>query len=165
MPEGSWRVPLLLLAATCACWLVYNLAPPRLAELALPPYAAGLVLGPSLVYPILRRRDASARRAVLAALVVPAAWLLKEGWRITAVFSVPEAFYYAFNPLSLGLFTAAAFQMAAWELFVGRARRAPLTVLAVVALLAGGFGIATHDSGGREAFYAYIAIYRWLFGG
>jgi hypothetical protein len=168
---GHWRVPALLLCVAATSFLLYNAASPSIANVAIFPYAASLVLGPSLVYAWLRRDGASIRAAVCAALVLPFLWLVKEGYRVTAVFSVGEAVYYAFNPLSLGLFTAAAFQMASAELLLRRARRGrwelatgpALTLLAIVSAVAV-FAILARESGGREVFYAYITLYRHLFG-
>jgi len=165
MPEGGWRAPLGLLALAAASFAVYQTAPRTLAELAILPYAACLVLGASFVYPWLRRRGASAGRCVAASLLVPGAWLVKEAVRVSAVFGPGETLYYAFNPISLGVLGAAAFQMAGWELAVGSARRGPFVTLAALLGSAVAVGIATGDSGGRDFFYGYIAVYRKLFGG
>jgi hypothetical protein len=167
-----WRPPLLLLGVAALCWAVYQRAPRAIAEPAIVPYAAILVLGPSLVYPWLRRRGAAPSRAALACGLVPAAWLAKELYRVSGVFSAAEALYYATNPLALGLFTAGALQMAVWELCLERARAGrwrPRSgaglVVAAVLLLAGGFALAAGDSGGRDFFYAWIDVYRALFPG
>ena len=164
MPEGGWRRPLALLAVAAASFALYRTAPRAVAEAAIVSYAACLVLGASWVYPRLRRDGASIRAAVAASLLLPVAWLLKEALRVTAVFTPAETLYYALNPISLGVFTAAACQMAAWELAVGSARRGPLLVLGVVLAAAGILALMAADSGGREIFYGYIAGYRLLFG-
>jgi hypothetical protein len=164
MPEGGWRAPGALLAVAAASFAVYQTAGRAVAEIAIVPYAACLVLGASWVYPRLRRRGAGIRAAVAASLLLPFVWLAKEAVRVSAVFGPAETLYYAFNPISLGVFSAAALQMAVWELAVGQARRGPLVVLGVLAAAAlASYGIAA-DSGGRELFYGYIAGYRWLFG-
>lgn len=164
MPEGGWRTPLGLLALAAASFALYQTAPRAVAEVAIVPYTACLVLGPSWVYPRLRRRGASAGATVAASLLTPLAWLGKEAVRVSAVFGPAETLYYAFNPVSLGVFTAAATQMAGWELAVGRARRTPVLVLTLVLAAAALFFALAGDSGGRELFYGYIALYRRLFG-
>ncbi|UCE87587.1 MAG: hypothetical protein JSU66_07695, partial [Deltaproteobacteria bacterium] len=123
------------------------------------------------VDPWSRWKRASIGAAVAASLVVPILWLAKEGYRMTAVFSVPEAVDYAANPLSLGLFGAAALQMAAAERFVRRARTGrwgssggPTFTLVAILALGIAAGVMTRGSGGREIFYVYIALDRTLFG-
>jgi hypothetical protein len=89
---------------------------------------------------------------------------------VTAVFSPAEALYYALNPLSLGVFCAAGVQMAVAELWLrapGERLRPlwPTALLGGVALLAFGAWLVGGDSGGRDIFYGYIAVYRVLFPG
>jgi len=59
-------------------------------------------------------------------------------------------------------------QMAVAELALARARhtraRGPLAVLAAVAALAAAAAWVGHDNGGREIFYAYVALHGRLFG-
>lgn len=168
----GWLPPLLVLALAAGSWAAYQRGPRAVAEIAIFPYAASLVLGPSLVYPWLRRAGAGTGRAVAASLIVPALWLLKECYRVAGVFSTAEALYYASNPLSLGLLTGCALQMALGELCLERARggRWRLAsgaglVVAAVLVLAGAFVLVAGDSGGRDLFYAWIALYRRLFPG
>ncbi|MGI9592100.1 MAG: hypothetical protein ACR2P8_12080 [Myxococcota bacterium] len=164
MPERGWRAPLALLALAAASFALYQTAPRAIAELAILPYATCLVFGASFVYPRLRLRGATAGASIAASLLLPCVWLLKEAARVSAVFGPGETLFYAFNPISLGVFAAAAFQMAGWELAVGRARRTPTLVLAGLVGAAAAVWIATGDSGGRDLFYGYIAAYRALFG-
>lgn len=174
MPEtgGAWRVPLAVAGIAALCWILYQTAPPAIAGWAIFPYAACLVLGPSLVYPALRRRGVPAARAVAGGLALPLLWLAKEGYRVTAVFSPAEALYYSLSPISLGLFGAAAAQMAVAELVIARRRSGRWRLaggagatLAALALLAAAAGAVGRESGGREIFYGYIALYRILFPG
>lgn len=171
MPEGrGWLAPLGVLVVALAGFGIYNHAPPAVADVAIFPYAIALVLGPAVVYPALRVRGAPAGRAGAAALFVPLLWLVKECVRVSAVHGVAESVYYAFNPLCLGLFVGAALQMAIAELVLRRVRNgrwrlggAPGWVIGGVAALAGAFAaVAVHD-GPDVVFYAYIALYRWLF--
>lgn len=167
---ASARVLLRVVAVAVASWLAYQLMPPPVADVVIWPYAACLVLGAALVYPAVRRHGTSAGAAASAALVVPALWLAKELHRVSAVYPPAQTAYYALNPLSLGVFCAAGVEMALAELLVGpRGRRAlagwPGAVLAGVALLAIAAAWVGHDSGGRDIFYDYVALYRKLFSG
>jgi hypothetical protein len=174
MPERR-RVPAVPLAVAftaAGSWLVYEHASPRVADLAIVPYAFCLVLGPALVYPAVRRGGGSAGAAAAWALLVPALWLAKEMARVTAVFSVAEALYYAMNPIALGLYAAAALQMAVAELAIRRARAGawrfagwPAATLATLAVLGAAATAVGADSGGRDIFYGYVALYRALFAG
>jgi hypothetical protein len=166
----AWLPPALLLGAAAASWVAYNHSAPALAHRVVPVYAACLVAGPSLVYPWMRAWGASAAAAGAGAWLVPCAWLVKEGWRITAVFSVPEAVYYAFNPLALGLYVAVLFQIGVWELVMRRpwnrgwrlARGPALALLALLGLSAA-LSLLGRGSGGSEVFYAYSALHARLF--
>lgn len=171
-PRGGIALPpALLLAAAASSWWLYNHSPPPVANRVIYVYAACLVAGPSLVYPWMRRRGASVGRAAAGALVVPLAWLVKEGARISAVFSVPEAFYYALNPMALGLYAAIGFQLSVWEFLMRRpwsrgwrlARGPALALVAVIAYFAS-FTLVGRESGGSEVFYNYVAIHARLFG-
>lgn len=175
MPEGRpgrpWRAPALLVLLAVTTWALYQSAAPWVANFSVFPYALSLVLGPSFVYPLMRRDGASMRLAVAGCCGVPLLWLAKEIWRVTGVFSAGEAAYYALNPLALGLYTALAFQIALWELLLRRRRSGrwqlasgPALTLLAILLLAGTFALAARGSGGREVFYAYIEGYRLLFG-
>ncbi len=167
---AALRPALLLLAVAAASFATYQLAPPAVAGRVIYLYAACLALGPSLVYPLARRRGATPGRALAGSLLVPCAWILKEGWRVSAVFSAPEAAYYALNPMALGLYQAVALQVALIELGLRRpwrrgwaAARGPLAALAAVLLFAAGLGWVGRGSGGSEIFYRYSEIHGWLF--
>ena len=169
MPERrAWAVPLGVNALAVGAWWTYNHAGRTLAEIAIVPYALCLVLGATPVYAALRSRRGAAT-AASAALVLPLLWLVKEMQRVAAVFGPGPALYYALNPLSVGLFCGVALQLAGVEL-VRRRRRGegglggwPGVVLGGIALLALGAWLVGRDSGGRDLFYGYVAVYRALF--
>lgn len=178
MPEAPaaasrlrWLPPIVPLVGSLS-WAGYQLAPPALAELVIAPYAVCLLLGAALVYPAARAHGAGPRAGIAWGLVLPLLWLAKEFYRVTAVFSPGETLYYALNPISLGVFAAAATEMALAELIITRRRTgdwrlaggAGLTLMGI-ALLALAVAVVGRESGGREIFYAYIALYRALFPG
>jgi hypothetical protein len=176
MADAQRRHPRLWLAPTVAIgiavfsWTLYSHAGSSVANAAFFPYAAILLLGPGVVYTCVRRGGETPRTALGFALAIPALWYAKEFYRLTGVFSVGEALYYALSPISLGVFGAAALQVALAELLELRRRsgrwqpaRAPLLTLGVIAALGLGAAIVGHDSGGRDVFYGYIALYRILF--
>jgi hypothetical protein len=71
-----------------------------------------IIFGSLIVYSLLHVRGASAKEKILWALIVPLAWILKEVWRVSYIFSLGESFYYAPFPalvtLSLRNFLAMA---------------------------------------------------------
>jgi hypothetical protein len=151
-------------------WLLYQHGTPALAERVLFVYAGCLLLGPSLVYGILRGAGSSPGRSTAIALAVPVLWLAKELWRVSAAHPWLEALYYALNPISLGVFCAAGVPMALLEIALRRWREGawrlggwPGATLAGFLLLAGAAAAVGRDSGGRDIFYAYVALYRVLF--
>lgn len=173
MPErGRWLPPLALLAVVVGSWVVSQTAPPQVAEWALLPYALGLVLGPSGVYPLLRRSGARERGAALAALLVPFFWLLKECRRVAAVHGVAESLYYALNPLAVGLFAFAALQMAIAEIALrrggglpsGKGLRGPLAVVGGFVAMVLAFAVFARLYGVQSIFYAWVALHARIFG-
>jgi hypothetical protein len=153
-------------------WLVYQHGAPRVAERALFVYAGCLLLGPSLAYGLLRRGGSAPGPSAAIALAIPGLWLAKELWRVSAVHPLAESLYYALNPISLGVLCAAAVPMALVEIGMRRRREGawrpggwPGATLAGFALLAGAAAAIGHDSGGRDIFYTYLALYRTLFAG
>jgi len=167
-----WLPPVLVLAIAAASWWLFNHSSRPVAERVIAVYAASLILGPSAVYPWMRAWGASGRMAVLGAVVPPVAWLLKEGYRITASFTLGEAFYYALNPLAQGLFAGIALQLALWELGLRRARSGrfrlaggPAAALCAVALYAGLTWWVARTWGAAQIFYSYVDLHAWLFAG
>jgi hypothetical protein len=146
-------------------------AAPAIAAVVIYVYGASLLLAPSLLWPWARWRRASPGQAVAVCLVVPLAWIVKECVAVGRVFSFGEAVYYAFNPLSFGLLTVAALQMAACELVWRRVQSGRLALangpgLVVLAILLMGvaYGLIARAYGVTAAHYAYLEVYRWLFG-
>jgi hypothetical protein len=167
-----WALAVLTPIVAAASYILYNTAPAAVANVAIVPYAATLLLGPTLIYPSMRTADAPIASAVRASLWTPALWVAKECWAASKVFTPAETAYYALNPLALGLLVAAATQMALCELVLRllrgpkiRLASGPLPILLVVACLAAGYVAAARGHGETFVFYAYIDLYRRLFGG
>jgi hypothetical protein len=166
----AWTAPAVAIAIAVASFGTFQLARPAIADLVGPLYGASLVLSAGFVYPWSRRRGLQPAGAAAAGLAVPLLWVAKECWAVGRVFSIAEALYYAFNPLALGVLVAAALQMAVAELWLRRsatgrwqiANGAGLTI-AVIAILAGAYGVVAARSDPTRIFWAYIALYRWLF--
>jgi hypothetical protein len=153
-------------------WWLYNHASAAVANRVIFVYAACLLAGPGIVYAVLRRADASSRRSALWALGVPMLWLAKEIHRVSAVHPFLESLYYGLNPFSLGVFCAAAVPTALIEIGLRRRRAGawrlggwPGVTLAIFVLLAAAAAAVGHGSGGREIFYAYVRLHRFLFAG
>lgn len=167
----EWLPPLVLAGIATLSFIAYNTAPPAVADFVIFLYAGSLVLGPSIVYPRLRRVGSTVERAIAAALFVPLLWVLKECFAMSRVFGLGETAYYALNPLALGLFFAAALQMAVCELVSHRLRHqrwsfrngAGLTLLLLLAM-AGSYAIVAWREDPSYIFWVYIEIYRHLFG-
>jgi hypothetical protein len=175
-PGGGSRAGLglagLVVALGGAAWAAFNLAPPAVADVAIVPYAVILLLGPVFVYSRSRRAGSAGRGALALAMIVPVLWLAKELWRVSGVFPIAQTAYYAFSPISMGVFCAAAGSIAIAEIVLRRAggeglrlRGAPGVTLGVILLLAIGAAAVGYESGGREIFYGYIALYGKLFPG
>ena len=172
-PPRLWLPPVLVLVVTGASWWIFNHSSRAVAERIIAVYFVSLVFGPSVVYPWMRARGASGRVALLGALVVPFAWLVKEGYRITANFSVAESFYYALNPMAHGLYMGIAVQLALWEIAIRRKRAgrwqlrqlggAPAIALVAVAAYIMFTRWVTSTYGAAEVFYSYVALHARLF--
>jgi hypothetical protein len=167
----AWVAPAAVVVVAGASFAAYQTAPPAVANAVAIVYAASLVLGPACVYPWTRRRGAAPAVAAALSLAVPLLWLGKECWAVGGVFGPAEALYYAANPLALGLIVGAGLQMALAELLLRRAdsgrwqlANGAGLVLAAIALLAGAYGVAAARYDPTVIFWAYIALYRRLFG-
>jgi hypothetical protein len=167
-----WPVPTAVIIFVVVAFALYNAGPPWLANIVFFPYVFSLALGPSIIYPQLRRLRASTSQAVAASLCVPLLWLLKECYAFSAVFNFWETVYFVFNPLSLGFFTWVVLQMAMAELFLRRAWHGkwelvngPALVAAAIFILGGSFGFLARGNNGTIAYYLYVDLYRVLFGG
>jgi hypothetical protein len=170
--SALWAPPLVLLGVGASSGVLYDIAAPAVANVVIYVYGFALIAGPSLLWPWLRLRGASTAQTAAACLVVPSAWILKECLAVGRVFSAGEAAYYAFNPLSLGLLAALVTQGAVCELLVRRVRsgrwrpfgRAGTVLLGAVATGAA-YALVARVSGVTAAHYAYLEVYRWIFGG
>lgn len=167
------RPAALVLVAWLASLALVDLVPsPGVADIALPVYASLLLLGPSFVYPVARRRGAGAGAAIAGALLVPVLWTVKECAAVARLYSFGEGLFYALNPLSLGLFGAVAVQVSVAEIALRRLRNGrwqaagwPAALLACIALQAVLVLLATRRSGPTAVYWGYVGLHRWLFGG
>jgi hypothetical protein len=170
--RDEWIPPLVLAGIATLGFAAYNTAPPAIANLVVFLYAGSLVLGPSIVYPRLRRMGSTVERAIAGAIFVPLLWVLKECLAMSRVFAFSESAYYAFNPLSLGLFFAAALQMSVCELILRRSwhqhwdllNGAGMTLFLLLAA-AGSYAFVAWREDPSYIFWVYIEIYRRLLGG
>ncbi len=141
-------------------------------------YIAGLVLfasigfGPLYVYPTAFFRGASARERILASLVTPVVWDVKEILRVSEYFTWGESLYYGLNTIFLMCLCAAAVQMGVCEMVCRWIRnrqasdRVPVVVpAALIAVVLGfaGVGALFLWGGGVHAFYLYQEGYKALF--
>ncbi|MEW6186636.1 MAG: hypothetical protein AB1585_12955, partial [Thermodesulfobacteriota bacterium] len=70
-----------------------------------------------IVYSLLYLRGASTKGRIIFSLIVPLAWVFKEIWRMSAIFSWGESFYYALGPGPSGLFIIQLFFLSLTEMF------------------------------------------------
>ncbi len=164
--------PLALLLLWLATLAAVDLAPAPVAGGAMLPYAAVLLLGAAVVHPAMRRRGASVACAAAGALLMPTLWVAKECWAMGRLYTPAEAFYYAFNPVALGVLAVATVQISAAELILRRRRAgrwsfrngAGLT-LAAITLAAALVAVVAWRSGPTAVFWTYVAMHRRLFAG
>jgi hypothetical protein len=76
-----------------------------------------IIFSSPVVYSLLYFRGASTLERILWAYSVPLAWILKEIWRVRAIFTWGESFYYALSPLQLGLLVFQLFSLCLCEIF------------------------------------------------
>ena len=177
MPDAAtrgrfWSSPFVLAVVAILSLIAYNTAPPSIANFVIFLYAGSVVLAPSIVYPWLRHTGRTVGKAIAGSLFVPLLWVAKECFLMSPLFSAGESLYYAFNPLALGLFFAAALQMAVSELGLQRLRLgswdlrngAGLTLLLLFAL-AGSYAMIAWREDPSYIFWVYIDIHRRLFSG
>jgi hypothetical protein len=135
-----------------------------------------LIFSSLFVYSLLHVRGASTKEKILWALIVPLAWILKEVWRVSYIFSLGESFFYALGPLPLGLLLSQLLSLCLCEIFwrwrykkkIGSIRiftPGPISVLVIFFILVyfmlfwGNAG----DTPGSNLFYIYMEGYKALF--
>ena len=166
----AWQPTLAVLAVALAAGALGRGAPLAVANVGMVVFGITLVLGPSIVYPLVRRTGLPAAGATAWALVLPLIWVAKECIATARVHGAAAGLFYAGNPVAVGLLVGAACQASAWELglrrvaegrwrFANPAGGVLVTVLVMGALI----GFLTHADGGRAVFYWYMALYRHLF--
>jgi hypothetical protein len=141
-------------------------------------FAAGILLfaviafGPMLVYPMAYFRGAVVGERILACMITPIFWNVKEVVRVTEYFTVGESLYYGLNPLFLGLLAVVLFQIGLAEIICRRRlqKRDKISLLvfrpaAVVAMVVGAAGVFIFNLWGMGVhwFYVYQEGYNALF--
>ena len=128
--------------------------------------------GTSFIYPRSYKGGAGLAERMLASFFTPAAWTLKEAYRVSEYFTIPEVLYYILNTLFLLLYIFYLGQCGLWEMVCRRSRKkrtggivkivTPLPVLSIVLVLAGVYVLFLWGFGVHFA-YIYIDGYRALF--
>jgi hypothetical protein len=141
-------------------------------------YVSGLLLfvsigfGPLYVYPNAFFRGASAPERILACLVTPVAWDVKEILRVSEYFSWGESLYYGLNTIFLLCLCVVAAQMGICEMVCRSLRNrrvsAPVPVVTPASLIPAVLGLAGVGTfflwgGGVHTFYLYQEGYKALF--
>jgi hypothetical protein len=125
--------------------------------------------GPLYAYPSAFFRGASAPERVLASLVTPVAWDVKEVLRVSEYFTWGESLYYGLNTIFILCLCVGAVQMGLCEMVCRAVRNRrvsqPLPVVTpacVIPVLAGllGVGALFLWGGGVHAFYIYQEGYK-----
>ena len=129
-------------------------------------------LGPSFVYPYAYLRGAGLLERIAGAFVTPGLWTLKEAYRVSEFFTIPEVLYYIVNSLFLVLYVYFIGQCGIWEMVCRRRLNrsestrlnvvTPIPVLSILLMLAGTYvfflwGLGVHFT------YIYIDGYKALF--
>ena len=141
-------------------------------------YVFGVVLfasigfGPLYVYPRAFFRGAGPMERILASLVTPVVWNVKEVLRVSEHFTWGESLYYGLNPIFLLCLCVGAVQMGLCEIacrwLLNRRASEPVAVLTpapLVSVLLGlaGTGVLFAWEGGVHWFYIYQEGYKALF--
>jgi len=135
-----------------------------------------IIFSSLFVYSVLYARGASVKERILWALIVPLAWILKEIWRVSSIFSFGESLYYALGPSPLGLLGIQLLFLPLCEIFwrwrtkkrgetirivtLGPALSLIIFVILVYFML---FWGNSGDTPGSKLFYLYMEGYKALF--
>lgn len=133
---------------------------------------ASIGFGPLLIYPFTYFRGAGLAERIIACLVTPVAWDIKEIVRVTEFFSAGESIFYGFNQVFLLAMFGASAQMGLCEMICrwrlnkrGEERLRVVTPVPVVSILVGlaAFYVILLWGVGVHFFYAYMEVYKALF--
>ncbi len=140
--------------------------------------ASGIVMflsigfGSLLIYPMAYFRGASATERIVASLVTPIIWIIKEEIRVSLYFTLGKTLYYALNQLHVMVILGSLGLMGACEIicriiFKGRTGEQVKVVTAlpisamVISLIA--FYCSLIWEGGVHWFYFFVRVYRAIF--
>ncbi|MBN2243385.1 MAG: hypothetical protein JW793_11920 [Acidobacteria bacterium] len=134
---------------------------------------ASIIFGPAWIYPVAFFRGASLRERVVACLITPFAWILKELVMMPSSYSIGEKMYNLFNPLFLGTISLAVIEMGICEIACRWAAHKRSAVPArrvfsagpIAAVLAGLCAVYFFNLWGDRVGFWYIhqSIYQYLF--
>jgi hypothetical protein len=128
--------------------------------------------GALVIYPMAFFRGASTAERIIASLVTPLAWDIKEIVRVSEFFTYSEALYYGLNQVFLLSIFGAFAQMGLCELIcrwrLGRRGEAPARVFSAIPVISillglGAFYVILIWGVGVHFFYIYIEGYKALF--
>jgi len=141
-------------------------------------YVSGLILfvsigfGPLYAHPKAYFRGASALERILACLLTPVAWDVKEMFRVSEYFSWGESLYYGLNTIFILCLCVGVAQMGVCEMVCRWVRNRQVlepvpvvTPASLIPVLVGLLGVGTFFlwGGGVHSFYIYQEGYKALF--
>jgi hypothetical protein len=133
---------------------------------------ASIGFGTLVIYPTAFFRGSNAAQRIIACLVTPVAWNIKEIVRVGEFFTFGESLYYGLNQVFLLSVFGAFAQMGVCEIIcrwrMSRRNEAPVKIITaspVISILAGAvvFYVILIWEVGVHFFYAYITIYKAIF--
>ena len=142
------------------------------ATISAVPFFFSIGFGAMIVYPMSVSRGATTAERMLASLVTPMVWILKEIIRVNEFFTIGESIYFGLNQLFLLTIVGAFAQMGLCEVFCrwrwnkwGEEQVPMFSPTAVVCILLGIVGtyILFIWGWGTGFFYIYMELYKAIF--
>ncbi|MBI4832298.1 MAG: hypothetical protein HY801_12270 [Candidatus Lindowbacteria bacterium] len=160
------------IAYNCSWRIGNNAAQQALANISAVLLFASIGFGTLVIYPVSFFRGATVTERILACLVTPIAWNIKEIVRVGEFFTFGESLYYGLNQVFLLSLFGAFAQMGLCELICrwrlirrGATAVRIATPAPIVSILVGAaaFYIILLWEVGVHFFYGYITIYKAIF--
>jgi hypothetical protein len=169
-----------VLASMLVSWIIYNgswkirndIVQFVVANISAIVLFVSIGFGAFVIYPIAYFGGASLRERVLASLVTPIVWNIKEIVRVTQFFTLGESVYYGLNQVLLLCMFGAFAQMGLCEMIcrwrLNKRGEGPLRVISsgpVVSIASGlvAFFVLMVWGLGVHYFYIYMEVYKALF--
>ncbi len=155
----SWRINNVTLQ-----WIVANVSAVLLF--------VSIGFGALVIYPVAFFRGAGTAERIIASLVTPIAWDIKEIVRVSQYFTYPEALYYGINQVFLLSIFGAFAQMGLCELIcrwrLSKRGEGPARVFSAIPVISillglGAFYVILIWGVGVHFFYIYVEGYKALF--